>query len=132
MLLDISPTRKQSISITPLIDVIFILLFFFMLTSSFDQTRQIAIKTASGAVPQPALISHKIILLTQNSLKIDGQLYARDAAEVVNLLQGFVESDEPVKVAASEQLSVQSLLRFIDRANGLGISRLNLSESVAP
>lgn len=132
MLLDITPARRQSISITPLIDVIFILLFFFMLTSTFSKTKQIAINTASAGALQQELKAHKILLLSNAQVQVDGQLYARDGAELLSVLQSFAVGDEPVTAAASKQLSVQSLLRFIDLASGLGISRLRLSESVAP
>ncbi len=50
MLLDLSlPRRKQAISLTPLIDVVFILLLFFMLSSSFSQWRQIKLPASSDS-----------------------------------------------------------------------------------
>lgn len=41
MLLKVQTKPKNLVSLTPLIDVVFILLLFFMLTSSFSQFRQI-------------------------------------------------------------------------------------------
>lgn len=132
MLLDLPKARKQSISITPLIDVIFILLFFFMLSSTFTQNKQIEIKTAAAnGLPQPALTTHKILLLDANELEVDGQVYQQSASELVALLRGFIERDESVKLAALEQVSVQILLSFIDQTNALGNINLSLSESVS-
>jgi len=132
VLLDLPKPRKQSISITPLIDVIFILLFFFMLSSTFTQQKQFEIKTAaSSGQPQPLLISHKILLLDARQLQLDKQLYQYNSRELAALLQGFIERDESVKVAALENVKVQVLLRFIDQISALGNIKLSLSESVS-
>jgi len=132
VLLDLPKARKQSISITPLIDVIFILLFFFMLSSTFTQDKHVEINTAAtNGQPQQVLTTHKILLLSANELKVDGQVYQRSASELVAVLVGFIERDESVKLAALEHVSVQVLLNFIDQSNALGKIKLSLSESVS-
>lgn len=46
------PVRRRSlVSITPLVDVVFILLFFFMLASSFDRWQAIDLKLVAANAP---------------------------------------------------------------------------------
>ncbi len=64
--------RRPLISMTPMIDVVFILLIFFMLTSSFLEWRAIAMnapaKAASGASSEGALQ----VLIRQHELQLGG------------------------------------------------------------
>ena len=42
------PRKKRPISMTPLVDVIFLLLLFFMLTSTFSMLAEVTLSAASG------------------------------------------------------------------------------------
>ena len=45
------PVRRRLVSITPLVDVVFILLFFFMLASSFDRWQAIDLNLVAATAP---------------------------------------------------------------------------------
>ena len=53
--------RRNLVSITPLIDVVFILLFFFMLASSFDRWREIDITLAAGTATVPSVSESRLL-----------------------------------------------------------------------
>ena len=56
MQLDITPRRARTISLTPLIDVVFILLLFFMLSTQFTEQQAITFKVPAAntaAIVQP-------------------------------------------------------------------------------
>lgn len=77
MVLD-RPARKQKpISLTPLVDVIFLLLLFFMLSSTFTTFGQVEIGAPAGsggsvAVPQALLV------LSSDGLKLNGREVKQD------------------------------------------------------
>ena len=53
MLLDLPVTRRRHIGLTPLIDVVFLLLLFFMLASSFEQFAEIELQAATAGTADP-------------------------------------------------------------------------------
>lgn len=70
------PRRKHGISLTPLIDVVFILLLFFMLATSFTDWRQISLATGTTASadqgPPPAVVR----VAADGGLHYDGDSYS--------------------------------------------------------
>lgn len=67
--------RKVLISLTPLVDIIFILLVFFMLASSFLDWRSVVLQTPAQARQQVVkpIKTLRISLTGQHGMQIDGQ-----------------------------------------------------------
>lgn len=76
------PLRRRGMaSLTPLIDVVFLLLIFFMLTTSFLQTQSLAVVTPAPSVdelPTDARVV-EIWLLGNGTIAIDGTPVERSA-----------------------------------------------------
>lgn len=118
--------------LTALIDVVFILLLFFMLSSTFEHTRQIEVKTtAAGATASHA----ESVLLT---VQEDGRVatanadYSLDSVEFIARLQAWKLAADTLVVAAEQEASMQRLVAVLDVLSGAGISRFSLAESRAP
>jgi len=77
--------RRHSISLTPLIDVVFILLLFFMLATSFTDWREITLATGTTAAedeqPPPAIVH----VGADGALRYDGE--TRSVDELARVLQ---------------------------------------------
>ncbi|MEM9576925.1 MAG: biopolymer transporter ExbD [Pseudomonadota bacterium] len=73
--------RKKSISMTSLVDVIFLLLLFFMLTSTFSKFAEVTLSAASagGDAAGPAPI---FLQLFENRLTVNGQTRSLDALDL--------------------------------------------------
>ena len=65
------PRHRQLISLTALIDVVFILLLFFMLTSTFMNWRQIDVSAASESESQEKELRYLTLLNDNGEFKID-------------------------------------------------------------
>lgn len=123
-----NPARKRPlISLTPLIDVVFILLIFFMLASSFLDWRAIDLDApvqASGAAA-----STEGALLVE--IKPDG---IRLAAEQVTLdtLAGrvaerlAVKPDQHILIKPSEGVPLQRTVDVLDRLKAIGVADMSL------
>ncbi|QFT30360.1 biopolymer transporter ExbD [Roseibium porphyridii] len=80
------PVRKQNpISLTPLVDVIFLLLLFFMLSSTFTSFAQVKIGNPAGsggrgAVPQAMLVLDQARLMLNGREIAQTDLYAKAQA----------------------------------------------------
>src|SRR5699024_6052841 len=77
MQIETLPRRKHSISLTPLIDVVFILLLFFVLATSFTDWRQITLATGTTATQQQTENTSVLVRVAPNgTLRYDGGTYS--------------------------------------------------------
>jgi biopolymer transport protein ExbD len=133
VLLEVTPRTSQSISITPLIDVVFILLLFFMLSSTFSKTKQLELEAAAPGSLQSSAAQHsKILLLADNQVELNGEHYPLHSEHFAQQLQRIVTNKESVTLAAIATVKVQDTIQLIDMLRAAGITQLNLSPSVTP
>jgi biopolymer transport protein ExbD len=131
VLLNVPQKNKQLISLTPLIDVVFILLLFFMLSSTFNKTKQIELTAAAKGGGQSTSVSQRILLHDNNSLTINDTVYSLQSNELVKKLAAFAEANDTVVLAATAQVSIQQLIAVIDQIKSHDIQKLSVAESVA-
>jgi biopolymer transport protein ExbD len=130
-----TPRRRSVISLTPLIDVVFILLLFFMLASNFSQERSVSWSSVGDGRNQTEnvpLESSQIYLQTAQRYVLDGiampqvlLLEELAARHVVNPLHSVV-------VSVSEEIDVQTLLDLIARIKQTGVEKVVMDASGAP
>ncbi|SEF62381.1 ExbD/TolR family protein [Marinobacterium lutimaris] len=128
MLLDVGTTRKPAkISLTPLIDVVFILLLFFMLTSSFMQWRQmdLPIPTASETPAQESEVVTLRLLNNGGDVSIDDNRFNILAAGVPADLLG--DNGSLIAIEAEEGVSTQALVKLVDQLRLAGAEKVSLA-----
>ena len=117
------PIRKRGMaSLTPLIDVVFLLLIFFMLTTSFLQTQSLSVVTpapSAADLPKDARVV-EIWLNGDGSIAIDGKPIERAA-----LAQGVKEAigerkDITVTILAERGSRTQALVAAVEAARQSG------------
>ncbi len=132
MQLDLPPARAgRSIGLTPLIDVVFILLLFFLLASHFDQWQTLRLATTSTVVSDshadddrpPALL---LRLHADGTLDINGELL--EPHQLGRTLESYRarRPDLSVVLESDDQVRLQALVGVIDDVVASGIARLNL------
>ena len=112
MQLDVPTRTRHRVSLTSLIDVIFLLLLFFMLSSTFSKYSEIEIlsaKTGAGTTnAKPDLFMN----LTSSELKLNGEtLLLEDLPEVLLKLSSRAELKAVLKV--TEHVTSQQLVDVI-------------------
>lgn len=120
------PVHRRAISLTPLIDVVFILLLFFMLSSTFTQWRQIDISAPSEA--EVDVKTQRIIKLVSDDgqFRFEGQTFsANDLAAVSRLVAQDTEAVYIIQVEAG--LRTQSMINLLDRFKQAGADSVTLS-----
>ncbi|SEQ59275.1 biopolymer transport protein ExbD [Amphritea atlantica] len=131
MLLEITPRASQSISLTPLIDVVFILLLFFMLSSTFSKTRQLELEATSPGTQNLMTEVNRLLLLTENRADLNGTIYTVDSTTFSQQLSAIANADGAVTLAAHPTVRVQQTIHIIDSLRAAGIVQLDLSPSVS-
>lgn len=66
-------TRRRRLSMTSLIDVIFLLLLFFMLSSTFSRFAEVELSTASAGGDNSSDVKRSFLQLGEKTLRVNGQ-----------------------------------------------------------
>lgn len=118
--MELLPARRQplTISLTSLIDVVFILLMFFMLTSSFTPLR--ALELQDGAGEADGAEEATLLLLDRH-----GELFTAAGLPVTDLGQ----LQPPLVLAAVGDTRVQQLVTAMERLQQAGL-QVSLGDSL--
>ncbi len=115
------------ISLTPLIDVIFILLIFFMLASRLSawQDIDISIASDSGTPQQVTGDLHRVSLLGDGGMLLDGDALS---ADMLAARLKVLPKDARLVVDPAAGVTLESAVRVLDMANGAGIAASLVAE----
>jgi len=123
-LLQVSQPKRRWISLTPLIDVVFILLMFFMLTTQFYRTGVLNV-SVSKSVDNGAAVSREDIVRLRvfgdGRWQVDDESF--DPVDVESLARRT--RSRSVLIEADESASLQSLIAMVDRLASIGVSSVN-------
>lgn len=125
-----SPRRRVVVSLTPLIDVVFILLVFFMLATSFADWRGIGTSTTpAGPVAGSAGAGAVLVdLRADGSLRLSGEPV--DEATLLARLGDWRADDpaRPILLRTATGVPFRDLVGLLDRLAGAGIDNVGLME----
>ena len=126
--MNLRPHRKESpdINLTPLIDVVFLLLIFFMVSTTFDKESRIKVELPQAAT-QDEKVEDKVTL--DITVDVQGRFYVNQR-EVINTdietLKRAIEKaakgqqDLPVIIMADAKAPYQAVITVMDAASQLG------------
>lgn len=120
--------EKGQLDIAPLIDVVFLLLIFFMLTSSFIFQPGIKVKLPK-AVTSEVLHEKSLIILVNSK----NYIYLHDRAitksELTSRLRLAAKENKPLLIKADRRASVGKVVEVWDMCRDAGISQINIATS---
>lgn len=127
------PRRKQLISLTPLIDVVFILLLFFMLTSTFVAWR--TVDTPLSAPSETSVASEDPVPPVVFELRAnDGQAWFEGSAIALtngNRIRDLVQQHEGqlFVLKADDNVALQTLMTLADQLKLQGAEKLSIANA---
>lgn len=128
MRLDQLNRRRRAIGMIPLIDVVFILLLFFMLSTSLIRAREIKMDFPTPDA-EPSTEQMRIVRLESEdgSFSFEGLRYA---ASDIEALKRLIAEDRQAAYAidTAPGVSTQALVTLLDRMKGFGAEHLSLVE----
>lgn len=124
--------EEPSVNITPLIDVVFLLLIFFMVTTTFNrETRLLVNLPEADAVPSENLPDQIEIIVSQSgTYSINGRvLINTDLATFMQGLEQVSATDRsmPILLIADAEATHQSVVTAMDGIGKMGFSRLSIA-----
>mgnify|MGYP003572052677 FL=1 len=133
--MNIRPQRKDSpeLNLTPLIDVVFLLLIFFMVSTTFDKESRIKVELPEAATQDEKSDEDQVL-----DIVVDARgRYFVNQKEVVNsdigTLKRAIEkmaaerTDLPVIITADAKATHQSVIKVMDAASQLGFVNMTFS-----
>jgi biopolymer transport protein ExbD len=107
--------KGRKISLTALIDVVFILLMFFMLTSTFSQWKALPLPAAKASAATSDELPALILVYSNGDIRV-----LKDSLSPV--LESFEEvlttvGDKAIVISAEENAKVKSVLSLVDQLN---------------
>lgn len=117
-------TRRRRIGLTPMIDVVFLLLVFFMLAARFGVTDAIPV-TLSGGAAQPYDGPPRVITVLPDALRVNGIDTADPVASLTPLMG---TQTDIILLRARDGASVQHLLDVMGTLRAAGWTNLVVLE----
>jgi biopolymer transport protein ExbD len=128
------PRENVEINLASLIDVVFILLLFFVVTTTFTRETQLKVdlpEAASGTPPeQTELKQLEILIAADGSYSLNAkQLLKSDLQSLMAALQKESEGDNslPLIISADAKTQHQAVITAMDAAGKLGFAHLRMT-----
>ena len=121
--------KVPELNIIPMIDIMFFLLVFFMLSTMY----MIDLKTIPVKLPQAANASADTTTTFAITLKSDGSIYLGDKETDMQslLMQAALEqknnSNFAIVIRAEKDIEYGSVIELVDKLKGTGITRFGLA-----
>ena len=123
--------EKGHLDIAPLIDCVFLLLIFFLLTSNFIFQPAIKINLPKAITSQT--IPEKVIVITVTA---DNRFYFNDMpitfTELKIKLENLSKENKPILIKADREVELGKVVSIWDLCRDLGISQVNIATNQEP
>lgn len=116
----------QQITLAPLINVIFLLLIFFMFSSSFISQSGIHVKLPK-AVTSDTITEENFIITISGENVIYWNTAVLTLRELEDKLRDFAKNNRPVLIKADSRASMGRIVDVWDICRKLGIERINIA-----
>ena len=124
--------ERVDVNLTPLIDVVFLLLIFFMVSTTFDRHAKLKVELPEASAKQTQQQQQSIVL----SIDAKGNYFINDRQLVNTRLETLKialqktladEKDVPLVLRADAKTPHQAVVRAMDAASQLGLTRLSIA-----
>ncbi|MEM7529876.1 MAG: biopolymer transporter ExbD [Pseudomonadota bacterium] len=120
------PRKRLRISITPLIDVVFILLVFFMLASSFLDWRSIRLSSAGAPGAASSVEGALLVDLTAEGPRLSGERMDLATLETRIAERVAEKPDQRVLVRPASAVDMQRMVLLLDSIAAAGVRDIAL------
>jgi biopolymer transport protein ExbD len=118
----------KQIDIAPLIDMVFQLLIFFMLTSSFVMQPGIKVNLPKAVTSEIVKYENiEVVVSGENVIYLNGKVLTMQ--ELDNLLKTVAKRQQPILIKADRRASLGRVVEIWDMCRDLGIQQINIATS---
>jgi biopolymer transport protein ExbD len=122
---------ELSINLTPLIDVVFLLLIFFMVSTSFTRATQLAVNLpeAEGQPAPERTAKLELVIAADGVFTLNGREISSQPIDVRRALRDESNGnrDMPITIAADGAAAHRHVVTALDAASALGFHQLTIA-----
>ena len=127
--------QEVEVNLTPLIDVVFLLLIFFMVSTTFTKETHLSIDLPDSSSQSNRVVDLQIeILITrEGDFEINGVALANRERRTLRAAIGKISEGDtaiPMVITADSATPHQSVITALDVAGQLGFSRLSITTTL--
>lgn len=116
---------KSIINLTPMVDMLFLILLFFLVTSSFSEQPNIKLELPSTRYAATSNLEDRVLIISE-----DGELFFENKpVEMKNLVQILknafsTHDDKTLTMRADKHVSYGIIVEVMDAAKGAGLKKI--------
>jgi biopolymer transport protein ExbD len=121
---------EAEINITPMLDIVFIMLIFFIVTTSFVKEKGIEVSRPSNSPPKEIKKNKGPILVkidANGNITMKGRLLERKAVEANLEREKAEKPDSPLIIAAHPDAETDALVTILDAAEAVGVGSVSVA-----
>jgi len=121
---------EAEINITPMLDIVFIMLIFFIVTTSFVKEQGLEVSRPSSSPPKEIKKDKGPIVVKINSgnlISIKGRVLEPQAVEANLEREKAEKPTSPLIIAAHPEADTEALVLILDAAKAAGIESVNVA-----
>ncbi len=124
--------EEAEINITPMLDIVFIMLIFFIVTTSFVKEKGLEVSRPSNAPPKEVKQDKGPIVVriaSSGLISVKGRVLEPRAVEANLEREKAEKPNSPLIVAAHPDADTEALVTVLDAARAVGIESVNVATS---
>jgi len=121
---------EAEINITPMLDIVFIMLIFFIVTTSFVKEQGLEVSRPSNAPPKEIKQDKGPIVIKINSaslISVKGRILEPRAVQANLEREKAEKPSSPLIVAAHPEADTEALVTILDAAKAVGIEAVSVA-----
>ena len=121
---------EAEINITPMLDIVFIMLIFFIVTTSFVKEKGLEVSRPSSSPPKEIKKSKGPIVVkidANGNIMMKGRMLERKAVEANLEREKAEKPDSPLIIAAHPDAATDALVTILDAAEAVGVGSVSVA-----
>jgi len=121
---------EAEINITPMLDIVFIMLIFFIVTTSFVKEKGLEVSRPSNSPPKEMKKNKGPILVridANGNITLKGRMLERKAVQANLEREKAEKPDSPLIIAAHPDAETDALVAVLDAAEAVGVGSVSVA-----
>ncbi len=121
---------EAEINITPMLDIVFIMLIFFIVTTSFVKEKGLEVSRPSNSPPKEIVKKKGPIVVkidANGNISMKGRMLERKAVEANMEREKAEKPDSPLIIAAHPDADTEALVIILDAAEAVGVVSVSVA-----
>ena len=121
---------EAEINITPMLDIVFIMLIFFIVTTSFVKEKGLEVSRPSNSPPQEMKKKKGPIVVkidSNGNIILKGRMLERKAVQANLEREKAEKPDSPLIIAAHPDADTEALVNILDAADAVGVASVSVA-----